>query len=100
MFRLTWYDTPLDVNSEVNNGRGPVDYKISMGSADITLVEFKLASNPQLEKNLLKQLEIYKEANSTKKGIKVILFFDEDELANVQDILKSNKLDKSIVNLS
>ncbi len=28
MYRLVWYGTKLDVNSEVNNGRGPVDYKI------------------------------------------------------------------------
>lgn len=99
MYRLTWFETQLDVNSEVNNGRGPVDYKVSSGDTDKTLIEFKLASNSQLEKNLLKQLEIYKEANNTKKGIKVILYFTKDELSNVQSILKRNKLDqdKSII---
>ncbi len=40
MFRLTWYASADDVNAEVNNGRGPVDYKISRGSKDSTLVEF------------------------------------------------------------
>jgi len=52
VYRLTWYATPFEVDSEVNNGRGPVDYKISMGSADKSLVEFKLASNTKLEQNL------------------------------------------------
>jgi len=39
LFRLTWFATPSDVNREVNNGRGPVDYKISRGNIDKTLVE-------------------------------------------------------------
>ena len=28
MYRLVWYATDFDVNREVNNGRGPVDFKI------------------------------------------------------------------------
>ncbi|EPZ3942722.1 hypothetical protein ACXNA4_005413, partial [Klebsiella pneumoniae] len=52
MFRLTWFASISDVNSEVDNGRGPVDYKISRGSKDKTLVEFKLASNSKLKQNL------------------------------------------------
>jgi hypothetical protein len=31
------------VNREVNNGRGPVDFKVSEGAADTSLVHFKLA---------------------------------------------------------
>lgn len=50
----------MDVNREVNNGRGPVDFKISKGSKDTTLVEFKLASNSKLKNNLAKQVDIYK----------------------------------------
>ena len=34
IFKLTWYASPYDVNSEVNNGRGPADYKVSFGSGD------------------------------------------------------------------
>lgn len=49
MFRLTWFGTPSDISREVNNGRGPVDFKISRGSKDKSLVEFKLASNTQLK---------------------------------------------------
>jgi hypothetical protein len=58
LFRLTWFATPSDVNREVNNGRGPVDFKISRGSGDKSLVEFKLASNSQLKRNLEKQVAI------------------------------------------
>lgn len=88
MFRLTWYATDDDVNSEVNNGRGPVDYKISRGSKDSTLVEFKLASNSKLKQNLAKQVEVYKAANQTKKSIKVILYFSDDELDTVHRTMK------------
>lgn len=94
IFRLTWYDTPSDVNSEVNNGRGPVDYKISRGNKDKTVIEFKLASNSQLERNLKKQAEIYAEANNTKKIIKVIMFYTFEEEYKVKEILERLKMDK------
>src|SRR5690606_10991375 len=45
LFKLTWFASKYDVNAEVHNGRGPVDFKISNGSNDKSLVEFKLASN-------------------------------------------------------
>ncbi|AEE49468.1 hypothetical protein [Haliscomenobacter hydrossis] len=99
IYRLTWYATDYDVNREVNNGRGPVDYTISKGSKDKTLVEFKLASNSQLKKNLLNQVEIYKKANKTESSIKVILYFDDSEYRKVVSILKELNLseDKSII---
>ncbi|WP_394793131.1 hypothetical protein [Armatimonas sp.] len=88
LFRFCWYGSPLDVNREVNNGRGPVDYKVSLGASDATLVEFKLASNTQLRRNLEKQVEVYKQANQTKWAVKVILFFDALEEERLQAILK------------
>jgi hypothetical protein len=99
LFRLTWYATPSDVNREVNNGRGPVDFKISRGSADSTLVEFKLASNSKLKKNLEKQVEIYKKASNTEKAIKVVVYFTELELNKVLNILDelNMKEDKNII---
>lgn len=87
MYRLTWYATTFDVNREVNNGRGPVDFKVSKGSADKTLVEFKLASNSKLKKNLKNQVGVYEAANDTAKAIKAILYFTESELKKVQDLL-------------
>ncbi len=93
IFRLTWYGTSFEVDSEVNNGRGPVDYKISKGSADKTLVEFKLASNKQLEQNLAHQVEVYKKANKTAKALKVVLYFTKEEFDRVTAILKRLRLE-------
>jgi hypothetical protein len=87
MFRLTWCGTVSDVSSEVNNGRGPVDFKISRGAFDKTLVEFKLASNTHLRRNLQNQVKIYEQATETKKSLRVILYFSEAELAKVHGIL-------------
>ncbi len=87
MYRLVWFASEYDVNREVNNGRGPADFKISMGSKDSTIVEFKLASNSKLRKNLENQVEIYKKANSTDKAIKVILYFSEEEYNKIVGII-------------
>ncbi len=95
IFRLTWYAAEDDVNAEVNNGRGPVDYKISRGSKDSTLVEFKLASNSKLKQNLEKQVEVYKAANQTKKSIKVILYFTDSELEKILKVLKELDLNQN-----
>lgn len=99
LYRLTWYATPSDVSTEVNDGRGPADFKISRGSKDKTIVEFKLARNSKLKANLQKQVEIYQKASDAKKAVKVIIFFKKKELVRVQTILKSLKLehDKDIV---
>lgn len=88
LFRLTWFASPSDVNSEVNNGRGPVDYKISRGAQDKTLVEFKLASNSKLKQNLKHQVDVYEKANQTKKSIKVILYFSDSEYDRIKRIFK------------
>jgi hypothetical protein len=95
IYRLTWFASDYDVNRETNNGRGPVDYAISKGSSDKTLVEFKLASNTKLKQNLEKQVEVYEKANSTKKSIKVILYFDAIEFNKTTKILQELGLDKS-----
>jgi len=95
IYRLTWFASDFDINRETNNGRGPVDYAISKGAKDKTLIEFKLASNSKIKQNLAKQVEIYEKANNTKKSIKVILYFDVTEFNKVQKILKELGLDKS-----
>ena len=95
IYRLTWYATDMDVNREVNNGRGPVDYAVSKGSTDKTLIEFKLASNSKLKQNLAKQVEVYEKANNTNKSIKAILYFDASEYNKVRKVLKELKLDKA-----
>jgi hypothetical protein len=94
IYRLTWYGTRFSVDSEVNNGRGPVDYKISEGSRDSSLVEFKLASNTKLRDNLENQVAVYSKANKTRKAVKVIIYFTAKQKKRVLGILKDLKLEK------
>jgi len=99
MYRLTWLASPSDVSREVNDGRGPVDFKISRGAFDKSLVEFKLAGNPQLKRNLDKQVSIYEKASDAKKSLKVIVYFSDEEFDRVEAILKDLCLenDKNII---
>ena len=85
---ITWFLSPYDVNSEVNNGRGPADYKVSFGGSDATIVEFKLARSSSLEKNLQNQTEIYKKASKAISDIKVVLCYTVKEISKVKKILK------------
>lgn len=87
LYRLTWFATPSDVSREVDDGRGPADFKISRGSEDKSIVEFKLASNTHLRRNLEKQVEIYKKASDADKGLKVIFYFSASEFKRVNEIL-------------
>lgn len=92
-FGLIWGLSDFDVNREPNNGRGPVDFKVSYGSGDKSLIEFKLASNRKIEQNLLHQVEIYEAANKTAKSLKVIVYYTEAEEIRVRAILKKVELD-------
>ena len=98
-FGLIWCRTDFDVNREPNNGRGPVDFKVSYGSGDKSLIEFKLASNSALKRNLEKQVAIYEKANKTNKSIKVIICYTAADHAKVARVLKDLGLngDSSIV---
>ena len=95
LFRLTWFATPSDMSREVNDGRGPADFKVSRGSFDKTLVEFKLAKNSHLRRNLEKQVEIYKKASDAGNALKVIVYFSYRELKRVEGILKDLELANS-----
>lgn len=92
LYRLTWFGTPSDVSTEVNDGRGPADYKVSRGSSDKTIVEFKLASNSKLKRSLKAQVEIYKAASDAEHGLYVIFFFSDTELRRIESILTELQL--------
>lgn len=92
LFKLVWEGSLSSVDAEVNNGRGPVDFKISRGGKDKTLVEFKLASNSQLERNLENQVAIYEKANKTTQSYKVILYFTSQEAIKVKKMLVKLKI--------
>ena len=63
----------LDLIREGNNGRGPVDFKVSRGAKDKALVEVKLTSNSQLIHGIQTQLPIYMKQEHTKKAIYLII---------------------------
>ena len=63
----------VEISREVNNGRGPVDFKLSKSTLNKVLVEVKLTSNPQLKHGISKQLPIYMKQENTKKAIYLII---------------------------
>ena len=87
LYRLTWWGTQSDVTREANDGRGPADFKVSRGSTDKTIVEFKLATNPKLSHNLKRQAETYAKASDAGSVLKVILYFSASERERVDRIL-------------
>lgn len=92
-FGLVWCGTEFDVNREVNNGRGPVDFKVSFGAGDKSLIEFKLASNKALKRNLEKQVAIYAQANRTRTSVKVVVVYTAADQARVDRILRELDLE-------
>jgi hypothetical protein len=92
MFWLVWFGSEIDLNREPNNGLGKPDFVASHGKKDKTIVEFKLASSSSLEKNILNQLEKYKEVNKADQGIWVIIFFTYEEHQKILGILRKDNL--------
>ncbi|MEX5261597.1 hypothetical protein [Kocuria sp. CPCC 205263] len=86
-FGLVWCNSDFDVNREVNNGRGPVDFKASYGAHDKSLIEFKLARSSSLKRNLEKQLSVYEAANQTRKSLTVIVVFTENDQVKLNRVL-------------
>ena len=101
IFKLTWFHSPYDVNSEVNNGRGSADYKVSFGVSDSTIVEFKLGRSSSLKRNLENQTDIYKKASKSQSDIKVILCYNQSEIKKVKEIVakitNSNEIPENII---
>ncbi|MFV8162850.1 hypothetical protein ACNQVK_12245 [Mycobacterium sp. 134] len=86
-FGLIWCKSEFDVNRETNNGRGPVDFKVSFGSGDKSLIEFKLARSTHLKRNLENQVAVYEKANRTHKSVKVIICYTESDELKVARVL-------------
>ena len=91
--------SPFDVNREANNGRGPVDFAVSSGGFDKSLIEVKLGSNSQLKRNLERQVEVYKRAHGTPHAVKMIICYTEQDSSRVTAVIKELGLadDQSVV---
>ena len=95
-FGLLLQRTRFDFNREPNNGRGPVDFKLSEGAFDKSLIEFKLASSSALKRNLLKQVEIYEKANKTNQSVKVVIVYTKADQAKVNRVFKEIDKEKQL----
>lgn len=91
-FRLLWYGSSKDVNREVNNGRGPCDFKISFGNSDKCVIEIKWASNRLGVANLAHQTDVYAKANDTNNRFSIVLYVNEREYRQTVEIIRENKL--------
>jgi hypothetical protein len=98
-FGLLMSASPYDVNREANNGRGPVDFAVSKGRFDKSLIEVKLASNSHLKRNLQRQVAIYEAAHQVKRSVKMVVCYTAQESQHVQTILDELRLtgEESIV---
>lgn len=94
VFKSICLDSNWDINSEVDNGRGTVDFTVSRGASDKTVIELKLAKSSKLKQNLQHQVDIYKKANHTDQAVIAILYFNKTERDRVLKILKELSLDK------
>lgn len=87
LYRATWFGATSDVNREVNNGRGPADFKVSFGAADGCIVEFKYANSSKLKRNLQNQVGIYRRSSDCGHAIVVIVYFTAAQLAKIHSTL-------------
>ena len=67
-----------------------------MGSTDVTVIEFKLAKNTNLD-HVFEQVKIYKKTNNTEKHIVVIFYFNDREYEKALKSLKATDAE-NIVN--
>lgn len=86
-FGLLLAPSRFDVNREPNNGRGPVDFKLSAGAHDKSLIEFKLAKSSSLKRNLERQVGVYEKANKTSQSMKVIIAYTDVDMAKAAKVL-------------
>lgn len=86
-YSLAWFGAYSDLSREVNDGLGAADFKASQGSMDKSIVEFKLASNSGLRKNLQRQVPAYQKASEARTGLTAIQCYDEQEIKKVKDLL-------------
>lgn len=82
----------IDLNREVNLGRGPVDFKFSSGYENRSLIEVKLAKNSKFWNGLEKQLIKYLEVEEIKKGYFLVICFNNNDLQKVTAIQDKAKI--------
>lgn len=69
----------IDLSPEDDYGIGPVDFKLSSGYSHKVLLEVKLAKSSQLIRGLKVQLPAYLKAESTSKGIYMVVMTEQND---------------------
>ncbi|WPP52768.1 hypothetical protein [Catalinimonas niigatensis] len=78
----------IDLNREINLGRGPVDFKFSSGYEHRALIEVKLAKNSKFWNGLEKQIVKYLEVEEIKKGHFIVICYNDNDIKKVTNIEK------------
>ncbi len=76
----------IDLNREVNLGRGPVDFKFSTGYQNKYLIEIKQANNSKFWAGIETQLTKYLEVEKDRNGVFIAVCYSEKELTSVGQI--------------
>lgn len=76
----------IDISREANIGRGPVDFKVSIGYALRVLLELKLAKNTKFWNGLTRQLPKYLESEGVENGFFIVVVYSENDLPRVKEI--------------
>lgn len=90
LFKLTWRWSKFFITPENNQWTWPADFTISKWVDDVTVIEFKLATNNKAIP--IKQLDSYKRANNTKKWIIVIFCFSSEEVKKIEKKIEKGKV--------
>jgi len=78
----------IDISREPNIGRGPVDFKVSMGYNVRALLELKLARNTKFWDGLTKQLPKYLEAEDVQIGYFIVIMFNDADHERTTGIIE------------
>ncbi len=76
----------IDLTREVNQGRGPVDFRFSNGYRKRIVLEIKLAKNGKFWNGLEKQLPLYLGADSCRNGVFLVVLYTENDAKRIRSI--------------
>lgn len=76
----------IDLTREVNQGRGPIDFRFSSGYSNRVLLEIKLAKNTKFWNGLKNQLPLYMNVDSCNKGIFLVIVYTDKDAERIKKI--------------
>ncbi|MGO4277237.1 hypothetical protein AB4Z22_46650, partial [Paenibacillus sp. TAF58] len=89
--KLFLKDTDILVNSEVDTGRGSVDFYFSIGKNKRALIELKLGKHQRYQDGINYQLPIYLMVEEVDFGIFVLICYANKEYEKSEELFKIAK---------